>query len=100
MKRAVELLVEGEIKAVERAVGITKPRLGVPARKEAVLAALQFVADERRDEIERREALGLGLMEPGLEHGGHAGEAELAEGGIDFDKIHERSPVLRSMRSR
>ena len=31
---------------------------------------------------------------------GHAGEAQLAEGLVEFDEIHDESPVLRSMRSR
>ena len=50
--------------------------------------------------LERSEAFGLGLVQTGFEDGGHSGEPELAEGGIDFDEIHEQSPVLRSMRAR
>jgi hypothetical protein len=97
---AVELLVEGEIKAIERAVGVAEARLGVAAGKEPVLAALQLVTHERGHEVEWGEALGLGLVQPRLEDGGHAGEAEFAEGGVDFDEVHEQSPVLRSMSSR
>ena len=31
---------------------------------------------------------------------GHAGEAQLPKRAIEFDEIHDWSPVLRSMRSR
>ena len=70
------------------------------AREEPVLAAQQLVGDERGDEVDGGELLGLGLAEPGLEDVGHAGEAELAEGVIEFDEVHAGSPVLWSMRSR
>ena len=44
--------------------------------------------------------LGLRLPEARFEDGGHAGEAELPERAIEFDEIHDGSPVVRSMRSR
>ena len=46
------------------------------------------------------ELLGLGLAQPRLEDVGHAGEAELPEGAIEFDEVHVGSPVFWSMRSR
>ena len=70
------------------------------ALEQPVLAALQLVGDERGDEVERRQLLGLGLAQAGFEDVGHAGEAELAERAIEFDEVHVGSPVLRSMRSR
>ena len=97
---AVHLPVEGEIKAVERAVGVPEAGLLMPPGEEAVLAPEKLVGDQRRDEVERGEWLGLGLAEPGLQDIGHAGEPELAERVIDFDEIHGASPVVRSMRSR
>ena len=89
---AIHLLVKREVKAVERAIGVPEACLLVPPD--------QLVADEGREEVERGEPLGLGVPEPGLQDIGHAGEAELAEGAVEFDEIHDVSPVLRSMRSR
>ena len=100
IERAIHLLVEIEIEGVERAIGIAKARLFVPALEQAVLPAQQFVGDERRHEIDRRELLGLGVAQAGFEDGRHAREAEFPERAIEFDEIHSGSPVLRSMRSR
>jgi len=99
-ERPVHLLVEVEVKRIERAVGVAKAGLLQPARNEPVLAPDEFVADERRDEIDGRLSLGLGLAEARFEDIGHAGEAELAQGVIEFDEVHTGSPVWRSMRSR
>ena len=74
-KRAVDLLVEGEIEAVERAVGVTEARLLVAPGEQPVLAPLEFVADERCDEVDRSHLLGLGLVQARIEDVGHAGEA-------------------------
>ncbi len=71
-QRAVHLLVEIEIKRVEGTVGVPKAGLLVPTRKEAVLAPLEFVGDERRDKVERREVPGLGLPQPDVKDIGHA----------------------------
>ena len=97
---AVDLLVEGEVEGVERAVGVPEPGLLVPACEQAVLAALELVGDERGEQVNRGELLGLGLEQSGFEDVGHAGEAQLAQRLVEFDKIHEGSPVLRSIRSR
>ena len=72
----------------------------MPALEEPVLAAEEFVGDERGDEIDGRHLLGLRLPQAGFEDGGHAGQAELPQGAIEFDQIHWGSPVVRSMRSR
>ena len=68
--------------------------------EQAVLPTQEFVGDERRHEIDRRQLLGLGVAEAGFEDGRHAREAEFPEGVIELDEIHTGSPVLRSMRSR
>ena len=52
-ERAVDLLVEGEVEAVERAVGVAEAGLLVAPGEQPVLAALEFVGDERGDEVER-----------------------------------------------
>ena len=84
----VELLVEVEIEGVEGLVGVAEAGVGPPAGEEPILAADELIADERRDEVERRQPFGLRLAEPGLQDVGHAGEAELAEGAIEFGQGH------------
>ena len=96
-ERAIHLLVEIEIKMVERAIRIAEARLLMAPGKQPVLASLQLVTDERGHQVERREFLCLGVTEPRLKDVRHAGETEFAERVIDFDEIHRRSPVLRSM---
>ena len=68
----------------ERAVGVTESGLLVPPGEQPVLAPLEFVVDERRDEVDGGHLLGLGLLQARVEHVGHAGEAELALGLIRF----------------
>ena len=99
-ERSIHLRVKGEVEAVERAVGVAEAGLLVAAREEAILAALQLVADERRDEVDRRHLLGLRLVESRVKDISHAGQPELAERAVEFDEIHEESPVRRSIRSR
>ena len=99
-QRAVHLLVEIKVEGVERAIGIAKARLFVPALEQSVLPTQQLVGHERRHEIDRRELLGLGVTQAGFEDGRHAREAEFTERVIELDEIHSGSPVLRSMRSR
>ncbi len=53
-ERAIHFLVEIEIKIVERAIGIAKPRQLVPALEQPVLSAVQFVGHERRHEVDGR----------------------------------------------
>ena len=97
---AVGLLVEGEVEAVERAVGVSESGLLVSAGEQPVLAALELVGDESGDEVDRGELFGLGLEQAGFEDVGHAGEAQLAQRLVEFEEIHDGSPVLRSIRSR
>ena len=99
-ERPIHLSVEGEVETIQRPVGVAEAGLLVAACEQAVLPALELVGDERRDEVDRGHLLSLGLEEPEFEHIGHAGQPALAEGAVEFDEIHEGSPVLRSMRSR
>ena len=92
-QRPVHLLVEIQIKGVQRAVGIAEARVLDPPRDQAVLAADQFIADEGGDQVNGRLLLRLRLAEPRVEDVGHAGEAQLAEAGIELDKVHVGSPV-------
>ena len=75
---AVDLLVESEVETVERAVGVSESGLLVSPGEQPVLAALEFVGDERGEEVDRGHLLGLRLEQTGVENVGHAGEAQLA----------------------
>ena len=92
-ERAVDFLVEGEVEAVEGAVGVAESGLLVSPGEEAVLTALELVGDERGDEVDGGHLLDLGLLQARVEDIGHAGEAQLAEGLVEFDEIHDESPV-------
>ena len=99
---AVHLLVEVAIESVQPLVGVPEARLLHAAGEQPVLATEEFVADEGREEVDRRQLGGLGLEQAGLEGGGHAGAAELAEGALQFDEVHVgiSSWAFRVMRSR
>ena len=84
----VHLRVEVEIEGVEGLAGIAKARLLEPALEEPILAFEQLVLDKSGEEVDRGELLGLGLEEPALEAGGHAGAAELAERPLQLDERH------------
>lgn len=99
-QRAVHLLIEIEIKGVERAVGIAKARLLKPPGDQPILPTQELVTDQGGDEIDRRLLLRLRLKQADLQDIGHAREPEFAERVIEFDEIHVGSPVWRSMRSR
>ena len=71
-ERAIHLLVEIEIEAVERLASISEARQFVATFIEPVLPALQLVADEHGDEIEGRHALRLGVLQACREHIGNA----------------------------
>jgi hypothetical protein len=69
--------------------------------EEAVLAAEQFVLHEPGEEIDGGQLLGLGFKQAGFEAGGDAGAAELAQGALEFEDVHElASWALRAMTSR
>ena len=72
---AVDLLVEGEVEAVERAVGVSESGLLVSSGEQAVLAALELVGDERGEQVDRGHLVGLGLEQSRFEDVRHAGEA-------------------------
>ena len=86
--------------SADRALGIAEARELVAALEQPVLAPVEFVGDEGGDEIEGHHLLGLRLPEPRVQDGGHAGQPQLPERAIEFDEIHDGSPVVRSMRSR
>lgn len=70
------------MKGIERARGITKAGLLVPALKEAVLPTGEFVGHERRHEIDGGYFLDLRLAKSRVQDGGHGRESKLPEGEI------------------
>ena len=93
MRRAVHLAVEIEVEGVERLAGVAKARLLAAALQEAIGAAGQLVADEHGEEVERRQAFGLRLLEAHLDERGDAAEAEMAERPGEFGECHGQSSV-------
>lgn len=100
-ERTIHLLVEIEIKVVERAARVAeRGQLGA-AGKQPVLPPQQLVGDERRDEVDGRQLVGLRLAQPRFQDIRHSREAELAQSVVEFDGVHfVSSPVLRWMSSR
>ncbi len=98
---AVHLLVEVEVEGVEGLAAVAEAGLLDAAGEQAVLAAEELVADERGEEVDGRQLGGLGFEQAGLEAGGHARAAELAQGALQFDEVHAgASWVFRAMMSR
>ena len=85
---AVHLLVEVEVKGIEALGGVAEARLLQAPFEEPILPAEQLVADERREEVDRGQRLGLGLEEPRFQAGGHTRAAELPQGALQFDEVH------------
>ena len=97
----MHLFVEVEIEGVQPLVRVAEAGLLDAAGEQSVLAAEELVADQRGEEVDGRQRGRLGFEQAGLEAGGHAGAAELAEGALQFDEVHEvASWALRAMTSR
>ena len=96
------LLVEVKVEGVEGLPTVAEAGLRDAAVEEPILAAEQLVLDERGEEVNRGERVGLRLEEPRLEAGRHAGAAELPEGALQLDEVHVgiASWVFRAMTSR
>jgi hypothetical protein len=98
---AIHLLVEIEIEGVKRLSVVAKACLCDPPREQTVLSTLQFVADERRQKVDMRLSCGRRALDSDLEHVSHAREAQLAQRTVNFDEVHDVSPlVMRHTRSR
>ena len=101
-RRRFIFLLKSKSKVSRRLADVAEAGLLDAALEQPVLAAQELVADERGEEVDRGQRLGLGLEQPRLEDGGHAGAAELAQGALQFDEVHVgiSSWVFRAMRSR
>ncbi|MFN8542879.1 MAG: hypothetical protein U0807_01500 [Candidatus Binatia bacterium] len=92
-ERPVELLVEVEIEGVEGLVGIAEARGGF--NRAVILAPDELIADERGDEIEWREALGLRDSGAALRTSAIPEEAAGAGGGRDRVRAASFRSLLR-----
>ena len=80
--------MKSKSKASRRLADVAEAGLLEAAVEQPVLAPEQLVADERGEEVDRGQLVGLGLEQPRLQAGGHAGAAELAQGALQFDEVH------------
>ena len=85
---AIELPIEVEIEGVEGLADVTEAGLLEAAVEQPVLASKELVTDERGEEVDRGEVLGLRLEQPWLQAGGHAGAPELTQSALQFDEVH------------
>ncbi len=72
---AVHFLVEVEIEGIQGLALVTEAGLLDAAGEQAVLAAEEFITDERGEEVDGGQLGGLGFEQAGLEAGRHAGAA-------------------------
>jgi len=75
---AIHLGIEGEVEVVQCLVGVAECSLFAPPLQKALTAPGQFVGDQGRNEVDGRHGFGLGLVQPGFQHGGHAAKPELS----------------------
>jgi len=84
----IELLVEGEVEAIERFVGVAELGLFQAAGEQAIGATGELVVEEEREEVGERELIGLALHESRFEVVGDSAEAELAECANELGELH------------
>src|SRR5258708_29074360 len=78
--------LEGE--AVEAVVGVAELRLFVASFQESPATAGQLIGDQRGDQVDGRHVLRLRLQKTRFHHCGHAAQAQLYQGAIEFDQVH------------
>jgi hypothetical protein len=61
---------------------------------------VSLVGDQTGEQVDGRHSFGLGLAQPGFQHGGDTAEAQLAQGAFELDEVHGFFSVRFSMRSR
>lgn len=90
-QRAVELLVEVEVEAVERAILVAEAGGLRAPLDQSVGAPLELVTDQRREEVQRRQAAGLRLEDAHLQALRHPGQFQLLQGSRRLDQVHRGS---------
>jgi hypothetical protein len=76
---AVHLRVEGEVEVIQRSLRIAECGLLAPSFQQAITAPGQLVADQTRDQIDRRHGFSLSLPQSCFQHSGHAAEPQLSQ---------------------
>src|SRR5437899_8679273 len=94
-------LLKSKSKVSSRLAASRKARLLQVPFEEPILPADELVLDEAREEIDGGQLLGLRLEQADLQPGRDARAAELAQGALQFDDVHEvTSWIFRAMTSR
>src|ERR1019366_5351352 len=80
--------IELEVEVVQALVRIAELRLFVASLQEPLATAGQLIRDQRGDQVDGRHVLRLRLQKAGFHHCGHAAQAQLYQGTIEFDQVH------------
>ena len=80
--------IELEVEVIQALVCIAELRLLVASLQQPLAAAGQFIGDQRGDQVDGRHVLRLRLQKAGFHHCGHAAQAQLYQGAIEFDQVH------------
>ncbi|MCY1537821.1 hypothetical protein D9M68_733310 [compost metagenome] len=84
---ARQLRVECPIE-VSQGAALVQARLLVAPLEEPGAPAIQLVLQDHGEGLEEGLLAGLGLQHAGLQCGADAGQAQLAQGAVDFSKAH------------
>src|SRR5271167_72680 len=87
-KTAVHLRIELEVEVIELLVCVTELRLLVASFQEPLAAAGKFVRDQDGDQVNGRHVFRLRLQKTSFHHCGHAAQAQLYQGAMEFDQVH------------
>jgi hypothetical protein len=86
----VHLWIELEVEVIELLVWVTELRLLVAPLQQPLAATGKFVGDQDGDQVDGSHGFRLSLQQARLQHGGHAAQAQLHQGAIQFDQVHGR----------
>ena len=85
---AIHLWIELEVEVIQLLVGVTELRLLVAPLQQPLAATGKFVGDQDGDQVDGSHGLRLSLQQTRFQHGGHAAQAQLHQGAIEFDQVH------------
>ena len=85
---AVHLWIELEVEVIELLVCVAELRLLVAPVQQALTAAGEFIGDQDGDQVDGGHVLRLCLQQACFQHCGHAAQAQLHQGAIQFDQVH------------
>ncbi len=77
-----------EVEIIQVLVRVSELRLLVAALQQALAAAGEFIGDQAGEQVDGRHGIGLCLEQTRFQHVGHAAQAQLAQGAIEFDHVH------------